>query len=43
MNHDPKKLEAILLDAAPPDLEIAFRPMFRGICERLNLEYRWRD
>lgn len=31
MNHDPKKLEAILIDAAPPDLEIVCRSMFGGI------------
>ncbi|MFI4966482.1 MAG: TfoX/Sxy family protein [Caulobacterales bacterium] len=31
MAHDPKVLEAILSDAAPPDLELLFKPMFGGI------------
>lgn len=31
MAHDPKALQGILTDAAPPDLDIAFRPMFGGI------------
>ena len=31
MAHDPKKLQQILADAAPPDLELNFRPMFGGI------------
>lgn len=31
MAHDPKLLQAMLTRAAPPDLEIAFRPMFGGI------------
>ena len=31
MPHDPKDLQAILADAAPPDLELAFKPMFGGI------------
>jgi len=31
MAHDPKALQAILEAAAPPDLELAFRPMFGGI------------
>ena len=29
--HDPKALQAILTEAAPPDLELSFRPMFGGI------------
>ncbi len=28
---DPKVLQAILVEAAPPDLELTFRPMFGGI------------
>ena len=31
MTHDPKLLQPILTNAAPPDLNIAFRPMFGGI------------
>ena len=31
MAHDPKLLQATLTEAAPPDLDIAFRPMFGGI------------
>jgi TfoX/Sxy family transcriptional regulator of competence genes len=31
MGHDPKKLQAICIAAAPPDLELAFKPMFGGI------------
>ena len=31
MAHDPKALQAILEKAAPPDMELAFRPMFGGI------------
>ncbi len=31
MAHDPKTLQAICLRAAPPDLELAFKPMFGGI------------
>jgi TfoX/Sxy family transcriptional regulator of competence genes len=31
MAHDPKKLRDIMVDAAPPELELAFRPMFGGI------------
>jgi TfoX/Sxy family transcriptional regulator of competence genes len=31
MAHDPKALQAIFADAAPPDLELAFKPMFGGI------------
>lgn len=31
MAHDPKTLQAILSHAAPPDLELLFRPMFGGI------------
>ncbi len=29
--HDPKVLQAILTEAAPPDHELTFRPMFGGI------------
>jgi TfoX/Sxy family transcriptional regulator of competence genes len=29
--HDPKRLREIMADAAPPELELAFRPMFGGI------------
>jgi TfoX/Sxy family transcriptional regulator of competence genes len=31
MTHDPKTLQAIFADAAPPDLDLSFRPMFGGI------------
>jgi TfoX/Sxy family transcriptional regulator of competence genes len=31
MAHDPKALQGVLADAAPPDLDLAFRPMFGGI------------
>ncbi|WP_372785945.1 TfoX/Sxy family protein [Phenylobacterium sp.] len=31
MAHDPKTLQAIFEDAAPPDLELMFKPMFGGI------------
>ncbi len=31
MAHDPKALQIALERAAPPDLELAFRPMFGGI------------
>jgi TfoX/Sxy family transcriptional regulator of competence genes len=31
MTHDPKALQAIFADAAPPDLELMFKPMFGGI------------
>ena len=31
MDHDPKRLRDIMADAAPPELELAFRPMFGGI------------
>ena len=31
MGHDPKRLREIMSDAAPPELELAFRPMFGGI------------
>ena len=31
MAHDPKELQKILQAAAPPDLELTFRPMFGGI------------
>ena len=31
MAHDPKQLQKILQAAAPPDLELTFRPMFGGI------------
>jgi TfoX/Sxy family transcriptional regulator of competence genes len=31
MAHDPKTLQAALRKAAPPDLDLAFRPMFGGI------------
>ena len=31
MAHDPKQLQTILAAAAPPDLELAFKPMFGGI------------
>ena len=29
--HDPRALQVILTQAAPPDLELSFRPMFGGI------------
>jgi TfoX/Sxy family transcriptional regulator of competence genes len=31
MAHGPKALQAICVAAAPPDLELAFKPMFGGI------------
>jgi hypothetical protein len=31
MAHDPKQLQALLARAAPPDLDLAFRPMFGGV------------
>ena len=31
MEHDPKALQAVMEAASPPDLELAFRPMFGGI------------
>lgn len=31
MAHDPRALQAICASAAPPDLELAFRPMFGGV------------
>lgn len=31
MVHDPKLLQPILTGAAPPDLEVTFRPMFGGL------------
>ena len=31
MAHDPKELQAIVADAAPPDLELIFKPMFGGV------------
>ena len=31
MTHDPKALQAILSEAAPPDLALVFKPMFGGI------------
>ena len=31
MEHDPKALQAVMAAVSPPDLELAFRPMFGGI------------
>lgn len=31
MPHDPKLLQPILAAAAPPDLDVMFRPMFGGL------------
>lgn len=31
MAHDPKLLQVACMTAAPPDLELSFRPMFGGI------------
>ena len=31
MEHDPTELQAVMEMASPPDLELAFRPMFGGI------------
>lgn len=31
MVHDPKRLQPILAIAAPPDLEVTFKPMFGGL------------
>lgn len=36
MEHDPKRLQAVLQSAAPPDLELRFRPMFGGILAYLD-------
>lgn len=31
MAHDPKLLQSVLAAAAPPDLDLTFRPMFGGL------------
>ena len=31
MPHDPKKLQVIVEDAAPPDMDVTFKAMFGGI------------
>lgn len=31
MEHDPKRLQPIMQAAAPPDLDLSFKPMFGGI------------
>ena len=31
MEHDPKRLQAVIQGAAPPDLDLSFRPMFGGV------------
>ena len=31
MEHDAKRLQAVMEAASPPDLELSFRPMFGGI------------
>ena len=31
MPHDPKALQTVLEGAAPPDLELMFKPMFGGV------------
>jgi TfoX/Sxy family transcriptional regulator of competence genes len=31
MAHTPQALQAVLADAAPPDLELLFKPMFGGV------------
>ncbi len=31
MTHDPKRLQPILAEAAPPGLDVTFRPMFGGL------------
>ena len=31
MTHDPKLLQPVLAGAAPPDLDVTFRPMFGGL------------
>jgi TfoX/Sxy family transcriptional regulator of competence genes len=36
MAHDPPRLQRILVDAAPPDFELSFRPMFGGILAYLE-------
>jgi TfoX/Sxy family transcriptional regulator of competence genes len=36
MVYDPKALETVFRDAAPPDLELLFRPMFGGIMAYAN-------
>jgi TfoX/Sxy family transcriptional regulator of competence genes len=36
MSHDPKALQQLLTAAAPPDLALAFKPMFGGILAYLD-------
>jgi TfoX/Sxy family transcriptional regulator of competence genes len=31
MDHEPKRLQQIMKAAAPPDLDLTFRPMFGGV------------
>jgi TfoX/Sxy family transcriptional regulator of competence genes len=36
MEHDPKNLQTVMQAAAPPDLDLSFRPMFGGILAYLD-------
>jgi hypothetical protein len=36
VEHDPKHLQAVMQQAAPPDLDLSFRPMFGGILAYLD-------
>lgn len=36
MTHDPKLLQPVLAAAAPPDLDVTFRPMFGGLFAYAN-------
>jgi TfoX/Sxy family transcriptional regulator of competence genes len=36
MEHDPKHLQAVMQTAAPPDMDLSFRPMFGGILAYLD-------
>jgi TfoX/Sxy family transcriptional regulator of competence genes len=36
MEHDPKALQQVMQTAAPPDLDLSFRPMFGGILAYLD-------
>lgn len=36
MDHDPKHLQQVMQTAAPPDLDLSFRPMFGGILAYLD-------
>jgi TfoX/Sxy family transcriptional regulator of competence genes len=36
VEHDPKQLQTVMQAAAPPDLDLSFRPMFGGILAYLD-------